>query len=73
MAQGTIKWFDETRGYGFIKRQDGPDLFVHLSDVLLLGDGGEQLLRTGDRVEFQVAVGPRGPQAAQVRRLQPSL
>jgi cold shock protein len=60
---GTVKWFNATKGYGFIERQDGPDVFVHFSAIE--GDGYRSL-QEGQRVEFTIENGPKGLQAANV-------
>jgi CspA family cold shock protein len=58
-----VKWFNNSNGYGFIGRHDGPDVFVHYSAIL--GDG-YRTLQEGDSVEFEIVQGPKGPQAANV-------
>ena len=63
MAVGTVKWFNENKGYGFISRDGGDDVFVHFSAVE--GDGFKTLSE-GQRVSFEVTEGPKGPQAANV-------
>lgn len=63
---GTVKWFNEAKGYGFIARESGGDVFVHYSDIL--GEGFRKL-EEGDRVEFSVKQGQKGPAAAEVRKL----
>ena len=63
---GTVKWFNDAKGYGFIAREAGEDVFVHYSAVE--GDGF-RTLREDDRVEFAVEQGPKGLQATQVRTL----
>jgi CspA family cold shock protein len=65
MAQhrGTIKWFNNAQGYGFIGREDAPDLFVHYSSVQ---QEGYKSLREGDEIEFDVVQGSDGPRANQV-------
>lgn len=66
MPQGSVRWFDADRGFGFIDRGDeGEDLFVHASEIV--GDDGPKLLREGQAVEFEVGEGDRGPQARRVR------
>ena len=66
MAQGTVKWFNAEKGYGFIEQAGGPDLFVHYSAI----DGsGYRTLEDGQAVEFEVVQGPKGPQADKLRRL----
>lgn len=65
MAQGTVKWFNEEKGYGFIAVEDGSkDVFVHYSEIQ---SEGFKTLRENDRVEFDVVAGQKGPQAANVR------
>jgi cold shock protein len=60
---GTVKWFNASKGYGFIERQDGPDVFVHFSAIEAKG---YRSLQEGQRVEFTIEQGPKGPQAANV-------
>ncbi len=61
MAQGTVKWFNQTKGFGFIEQESGDDLFVHKTQV-------EGTIRDGDSVEFEVGEGPKGPNAVNVRK-----
>jgi len=65
-VQGQVKWFNNSKGFGFIGREDGPDVFVHHSAIL---QEGYRALQEGDRVEFEIVDGPKGPQAANVRKL----
>ena len=62
---GKVKWFNEAKGFGFIERQGGPDVFVHYSAIV--GDGF-RTLKEGDEVSFEVTQGPKGPQAANVTK-----
>ena len=64
MAQSTVKWFNEDRGYGFIAVEGGPDVFVHVSAIT--GDG-HRGLEEGQKVEFDITQGQKGPQAENVR------
>jgi CspA family cold shock protein len=66
MEQGTVKWFNGTKGYGFISRDSGEDVFVHFRAIV--GDGFRSL-DEGDRVEFEVQQGPKGLQAANVKKV----
>jgi len=66
MASGTVKWFSDSKGFGFIAQEDGPDVFVHFSS--LQGDGF-RTLSEGESVEFEVEQDQKGPRATQVRRL----
>ena len=63
LAEGTVKWFDEKKGYGFIEQEDGPDVFVHHSGI---NANGFKTLREGDRVTFDIEQGRKGPAAANV-------
>ena len=63
---GVVKWFDAGKGYGFISTPDGKDIFVHFSAIV---SDGYKSLAEGDRVEFEVKDGDRGPQAANVVKL----
>jgi len=65
-TQGTVKWFNTSKGYGFIEREDGPDVFVHYSAI---AEQGFRNLEEGQRVEFTVEQGPKGLQAAQVVKI----
>jgi CspA family cold shock protein len=65
MAQGTVKWFNDTKGYGFITQEGGEDVFVHHTAISM---DGFRTLKEGERVEFDVVQGPKGLQAANVRR-----
>ena len=64
MASGTVKWFDSNRGYGFIRPEQGEDVFVHISAVQA---SGLQTLQEGQAVEFDIEQGRKGPQAANLR------
>lgn len=67
MAEGTVKWFNSEKGYGFISRADGgPDVFVHYSEIQ---GSGFRSLEENQRVEFEVGQGQKGPQAQNVRAL----
>jgi CspA family cold shock protein len=67
MAQGTVKWFNESKGFGFITPEDGgKDLFAHYSSIL---GNGFKTLQEGQRVEFVVAPGSKGPQATQIKAI----
>ena len=61
--EGTVKWFNETKGYGFIKRQSGEDVFVHYSNIV--GDGFKTLAEN-QKVQFEVAESPKGLEARKV-------
>lgn len=60
---GVVKWFNSQKGYGFIEREGGPDVFVHYTAVV--GQGWRNL-EEGDKVEFSITQGPKGPQASEV-------
>ena len=64
MTVGTVKWFNADKGYGFIQPESGEDVFVHFSAIQT---SGYRSLNEGQAVEFDVAQGPKGPQAANVR------
>jgi len=64
---GVVKWFDDQKGYGFISRDAGDDVFVHFSSIA--DQGGFRSLAEGDRVEFRVEQGQKGPSAVDVRRV----
>ena len=66
MIQGTVKWFNEAKGFGFIQQESGDDVFVHFSSIQ--GDGFKTLA-DGDKVEFEVTQGPKGPAAKNVRKI----
>jgi len=66
MENGTVKWFNRTKGFGFIEREEGEDVFVHFSSIE--GEGYKSL-DEGDSVEFEVSEGEKGPQATNVKRL----
>jgi CspA family cold shock protein len=63
---GTVKWFNDAKGFGFITREGGPDVFVHHTAI---ASEGFRSLSEGDRVQFDVVQGPKGAQAANVRKV----
>lgn len=63
MLKGTVKWFNESKGFGFIEQDGGKDVFVHYSAI---GGSGFKTLNEGDKVEFEIVDGPKGPAAANV-------
>jgi len=65
VATGSVKWFNDAKGYGFIKQENGPDVFVHFSAIRA---EGFKSLQEGDQVEFEITQGPKGPQASNVVR-----
>ena len=66
--QGRVKWFNNSKGFGFIGRNDGPDVFVHYTAIV---SDGYKMLNEGDIVEFEIVQGPKGPQASNVIRRTP--
>ena len=65
MAQGTVKWFNDSKGFGFISQEGGEDVFVHHTAIQM---DGSRSLTEGERVEFEVTKGPKGLQAQNVRK-----
>jgi CspA family cold shock protein len=66
MIEGTVKWFNESKGFGFLSREGGPDVFVHHTEIVA---DGYRTLNEGDRVQFEVVDSPKGPRAAKVTRV----
>ena len=66
MAKGSVKWFNDAKGFGFISQESGPDVFVHFTAIQ---SEGFRTLSEGDAVEFEVAQGPKGLQAQNVRKV----
>jgi CspA family cold shock protein len=64
--KGTVKWFNNAKGYGFLGRDDGPDVFIHYSSITT---EGYKSLQEGDKVEFEIVQGQKGPQAANVTKI----
>jgi CspA family cold shock protein len=65
MYKGTVKWFNESKGYGFITKDDGVDVFVHYSEIQ---SGGFKTLSEGQSVSFEIIDGPKGPKAVNVTK-----
>ncbi len=66
MVEGTVKWFNEAKGFGFLSREGGPDVFVHHTEIVA---EGFRTLNEGDRVRFEVVDSPKGPRAAKVSKI----
>ncbi len=64
IVTGTVKWFNETKGFGFIQQDSGPDVFAHYSEIQ---SSGFKVLNEGQRVEFEVTDGKKGPQASGIK------
>jgi len=64
--KGTVKWFNNAKGYGFLGRDEGPDVFIHYSSITT---EGYKSLQEGDKVEFEILQGQKGPQAANVTKI----
>ena len=63
MIEGTVKWFNESKGFGFLSQEAGPDVFVHHSEIKA---DGYRTLNEGDKVQFEITQSPKGPRAANV-------
>ena len=66
MSEGSVKWFNERKGFGFIETDEGSDVFVHFSAI---EDSGFRTLQEGQRVRFEILQGPKGPAASNVKAL----
>lgn len=66
MLEGTVKWFNESKGFGFIEQAEGKDVFVHYSAIQ---ESGFKSLAEGDKVQFEIVEGPKGPAAANVHKM----
>jgi cold shock protein len=66
MPKGTVKWFNESKGYGFIQKEEGGDIFVHYTAIQ---DSGFKTLAEGQQVTFDIVDGPKGPAAANVQKI----
>ena len=66
MANGTVKWFNNKKGYGFINEEEGRDIFVHFSSITM---EGYKSLNEGEQVEFEIEESDRGPEAKNVRKI----
>ncbi len=66
MPQGTVKWFDDAKGFGFLQQDGGQDVFVHHTEIQMQGF---KTLAEGERVEFETTQGPKGPMAVNVRKI----
>ncbi len=66
MPEGTVKWFNAKKGFGFLEREDGDDVFVHFSAIQ---SDGFRTLNEGDKVQFDIVDGDKGPSAADVKKL----
>ncbi len=66
MPQGTVKWFDDAKGFGFLQQDGGQDVFVHHTEIQMQGF---KTLAEGERVEFETTQGPKGPKAVNVRKI----
>jgi cold shock protein len=66
MPKGTVKWFNESKGYGFIQKEEGGDIFVHYTAIQ---DTGFKTLAEGQQVTFDIVDGPKGPAAANVQKI----
>ena len=66
MEKGKVKWFNESKGFGFLEQENGEDVFVHYSSIQ---SDGFKSLNEGDRVEFEVTQGPKGDQATNVKKI----
>ena len=65
MLKGTVKWYNESKGFGFIEQEEGKDVFVHYSAI---AGSGFKTLNEGDKVQFEIVDGPKGPAAANVTK-----
>jgi cold shock protein len=66
MIEGTVKWFNDSKGFGFLSQEGGPDVFVHHSEIRA---DGFRSLAEGDKVRFEIVQSPKGPRAANVTRI----